>query len=655
MKKRLNIGLIVGNVEDDFSNSICKGAMQAAEETDHNLFIFPAKYLGTKQDFENNPKLRYEYQYNALISYARAKSLDVILLCLSCIGYKTTRNVYIKALEQLKDIPLILVSCIEDGYSGVMFDNASGLREGITRLIRTKGLTRIGMIAGEPDNIDAQERLATYKEVLTSHGLEVLDSRIVHGDYTDRCKGNLQEWFARNTDLQAVICISDTICKVLYEVIKEHNLVIGKDIYVIGFDDLEDAAHMEPPLATVRADAAALGYHAVFEAQTMMENIANNIPNIPKRIPVETIYVERESATGIKNENHQDSYETLLAYKNRYQSVIDIDHQMNIVNRDMLMFGDSNSSRYCEFLEAFTLDGVPSCFLYLFYHEIENTDPFTWKLPSYIYLRAFRKGQCVTELPRTKQRISVDHIFDNEHIDNDTRKTYVLIDIYSREMQFGVFMCELPYKYLHFAEMICYQISTAIKIMGLFAIQKSLIDDKENMLRKLEQENLVLDNISNTDALTSVYNRRGLFSKVNHMLHQNKNLNKSAIILYADLNYLKLINDSYGHEEGDFAICQCVKALQTILGASAIIGRIGGDEFVATLVTDSTPDYYQTALTNYFKEFNATRPKPYEITLSFGIFPFVIKKNTNIDELLEQADDLLYESKHAKGPFIVYS
>ena len=49
-ESRLNIGLVVANVEDDFSNKICKGAMRAAEMADVNLFVFPAKYLDHRED-----------------------------------------------------------------------------------------------------------------------------------------------------------------------------------------------------------------------------------------------------------------------------------------------------------------------------------------------------------------------------------------------------------------------------------------------------------------------------------------------------------------------------------------------------------------------------------------------------------------------------
>ena len=67
MKKRYNVGLIVGNIEDDFSNQICKGAMRAAELVGDNLFIFPVKYLGQTEESKNDQNQKYEYQYNYLI------------------------------------------------------------------------------------------------------------------------------------------------------------------------------------------------------------------------------------------------------------------------------------------------------------------------------------------------------------------------------------------------------------------------------------------------------------------------------------------------------------------------------------------------------------------------------------------------------------
>lgn len=74
-------------------------------------------------------------------------------------------------------------------------------------------------------------------------------------------------------------------------------------------------------------------------------------------------------------------------------------------------------------------------------------------------------------------------------------------------------------------------------------------------------------------------NRRGLMEKAVQM--NRKNDGKEMLILFADLDHLKEINDSFGHIEGDFAIKKCAETLKSVVGENGIIGRIGGDEFCA--------------------------------------------------------------------------
>lgn len=648
--KRYNIGLIVSDIEDDFSNHICQGVMEESEKMDNNLFIFPVKYLAPLSYFEAHPDILYEYQYNALLSYAQSRSLDAILLCLSCIGYKTTPDIYLPVLDMFPNTPVILLSCEEDGYPCVMYDNAMGVEEGLTRLICERGFTKIGMVSGDIDNTDVQERFAAYKNTLERYDIPFDESRVVAGGYCEMDKIRIGKWYDEHRDLEAIFCVNDTITELLYEALKERNVVIGKDIAIFGFDDIEGAAHMNPPLATVRADASLLGSYGIREAHSILNNMAQKIPAPAKRSVVPTTYLHRESASGVHAEAATESISALQYYKSRYEKMIDMNHKMNIVNRDMLMFGNDSTESYTALIHALSMEEIPSCYLYFLYRPLENLDPATWSRPANIYLHSYRNGSEITELPRTKQRLSLDEMFNHSHLPAE-RKTYILIDIYSREQQYGVFMCELPYEYFHYAEMICYQISTAVKITSLFDTQKTLMDDKESMVRKLQQENLKLDNISNTDVLTGIYNRRGFLTRLEHALTSKELQDKKALIFYIDLNYLKQINDGFSHEDGDFSIKLCAKALCSVLGEEALVGRIGGDEFVAFLITNISADYYYSKIKNYFAEFNRAGSKPYELSASVGIYPFDIHAGLAVDNLLEQADNLLYEDKHIKPSF----
>ena len=82
----------------------------------------------------------------------------------------------------------------------------------------------------------------------------------------------------------------------------------------------------------------------------------------------------------------------------------------------------------------------------------------------------------------------------------------------------------------------------------------------EALVREVREKNEVLNFLSESDALTGCMNRRGLMEKAVQM--NRKNDGKEMLILFADLDHLKEINDSFGHIEGDFAIKKCAETLK---------------------------------------------------------------------------------------------
>ncbi len=653
-EKRLNLGLVVANVEDDFSNRICKGAMRAAEMGDVNLFVFPAKYLDRREDELADARQAYEYQYNALIDYANAASLDMVLICLSSIGYLSSRQRCDEVLARFSEVPVMLLASTKEGYSSIVYDNRSGLSDAVRYLIREKKKTRIGMLTGNKDNMDAAERLDIYREILESEGIPYDEQRVCYTNYSSACEAVVEKFMLQNPDLEAIVCANDAIAQAVYRVLGNYKYVIGKDILVTGFDDIDDAVRMEPQLATVRADAEVLGHRAVLEAKRLLkEAYRKGEKPVPRQFEVRTDFILRESASGRKDTDHVNR-EDLEEYRQRLRSMIDMNHSMNIVNRDTLMFGAENVRDYGKILEAFHIPAIRDYYLYLL------KTPQRYEPGQYLdtlettYLCAYKNGNEVLELPRSKQRMRISQMYANPYLPKE-RRTYFLVDIYSREQQYGVMLCDIPYEYLHYLEGLCYQISIAVKMKELISVQEGLLAEMEDMLRKLEKENLVLDNISNKDELTGISNRRGFFTKAEKLLRQEKNRGKRVAAVYVDLNYLKQINDRFSHEEGDFALRSCARALEAALGSSGIAGRIGGDEFAGLLLLEEgeSAGKIRQQIKAYLQELNGRSGKRYPVMASAGVLEQRVTEDIQLKELLEQADDLLYEDKKTKGPFVV--
>jgi len=162
-----------------------------------------------------------------------------------------------------------------------------------------------------------------------------------------------------------------------------------------------------------------------------------------------------------------------------------------------------------------------------------------------------------------------------------------------------------------------------------------------------QQNDTKMRRLALVDDLTKLYNRRGFFS----LSEQNKKLaireSKSLLLLSADLDGLKLINDTYGHLEGDNALISVAALLKQTFRMTDVIARIGGDEFVVLAIqaTGENAQVLRERLQNNIDRFNDTNEK-YSLSLSVGIAQFNPKEEISIDELLVRADKKLYKDKH---------
>ena len=172
----------------------------------------------------------------------------------------------------------------------------------------------------------------------------------------------------------------------------------------------------------------------------------------------------------------------------------------------------------------------------------------------------------------------------------------------------------------------------------------------QNSLERFIRDNTKLEEIAQKDELTRLYNRRGFIANSEKQLDDPANQDKVAVICYADMDNLKKINDKYGHDDGDFALCTIARILHESFRDSDVIGRFGGDEFVTLAITGSDIDVakLKARIDMVTKRYNDEVQKPYPIEMSTGIYKFTITGKIDIYEILNNADELLYQEKIAK-------
>ena len=158
-----------------------------------------------------------------------------------------------------------------------------------------------------------------------------------------------------------------------------------------------------------------------------------------------------------------------------------------------------------------------------------------------------------------------------------------------------------------------------------------------------------LQNLSLIDDLTGLYNRRGFIALSEQHLRMIQRKG-AALLVYLDLDDLKLINDSYGHLDGNRALIVTANVLRASFRQSDILARFGGDEF-CVLMTDAGQDsdlQVRKRLQQRADFVNSLGSWKFRISLSVGIADVPIVHQPSLEHLLRLADKQMYEEKRNK-------
>lgn len=161
-----------------------------------------------------------------------------------------------------------------------------------------------------------------------------------------------------------------------------------------------------------------------------------------------------------------------------------------------------------------------------------------------------------------------------------------------------------------------------------------------------------LRELSLTDEMTGLYNRRGFLTLAEQQLklERHRGTARGLALIFADMDGLKRINDTFGHDSGSEALVNLARILKSEVRAADIVARWGGDEFVIlTIGSDTeTAELLVARIRDALREFNAGSDGNYRIECSFGVEQVTLDGSRSITQMIAEADREMYKDKRSR-------
>ncbi len=193
------------------------------------------------------------------------------------------------------------------------------------------------------------------------------------------------------------------------------------------------------------------------------------------------------------------------------------------------------------------------------------------------------------------------------------------------------------------------RLQAAARIIELQESLRQRVCELEAAIVERQQAEEALRQVSLTDYLTGLYNHRGFFNLAEHHAKMARRTKEQSLLIYGDMDGLKEINDTLGHNKGSEAIAAVAEILRRTFRDGDIVARLGGDEFavLAPNVRLKHSTKIVERLQRNLDEYNQ-RNNEFHLSLSLGMVEVDHDSQLDIEEQIAQADRAMYRDKRGK-------
>ena len=622
MKKRKLIGVIISEVEGLYQNKLLRGIISECYSLDYDVAVFSTLIKNSGlPEYKNGEKnifhlMNFEL-FDGIIVAGRTLSLEHLPLEIEHLLLKSCR------------CPVLYIDENSQYFPSICTNDSRPMEQLTDHLIETHGYRDIYCLAGGKENVATINRLEGVRASFRKHNMTFDESRISYEGEFFYPGGELLARRLLEGEIawpQAVICISDYMAIGLVNELLRNGIRVPEDIAVTGYDATEEAATCHDMITTYDPPVMQTGVRAVCELTRLMTGVLPEMHNSFED------YLEIGRSCGCNDIDHmmRDSIVRLKEKSDDYQVLLD--SYMTEVLTAALSFEEC-INQFCYYL--YLIKDYSDYYLCLCDNWDGSADNYSLEKDE-VQTTGYTDWMTLVLSVENRAFVGSDYNFDIKDMlpdlwkDRKKPKAYYFTPVHFNQHCMG-------YSVLTYGD----------KAKSFDIIYRNW---SRNIMNALEfnRTHRKLYRSSFRDVLTGIYNRSGIEQNAQQTIDEANRQSRKIFVLMADLDNLKIVNDYYGHLEGDNVITVVANALQSNCKPRDICARIGGDEFLVVGVDGAGEDsveYYVNLVKQNITFYNEISNKPYEIEISIGSISEYAKDSKKISYMIDQADQLMYYQK----------
>ncbi len=621
MKRR--IAVFANGWSNEYLELVIEGMRKRAAEENIDLFTFVNFSSG-------NPDSPMNIGARGIVKLPDLKEFDGVILAANTINIALERE-YLSREIRKYHLPAVSLEYEIDGIPSIMTDTYHGVYDLVTHVIEEHQAHKFLFVSGVRDNVESNQRLEATASALEKHGMSLTEEQILVSDWSYHLAyNNIIKYIEAGKELpDAIICANDEMAIGVCVALEHLNIQVPEQVIVTGCDCIQAGQFFYPILSTVERKWDVLGYEGMELLLKQLEG--QEVPL--KTVKHSSVVVGESCGCEISTERKEKRLHAILKFSRNQKETDMNEWHLRYVDELLAQITDEDRLRSTlqgcfEYNHAYEGADFLLCLVKDFFDDEEPlvSGGYPKYMDAYVNLREGKRVKSV--IFPAKQLLP-------DYVEEKRSNIYLFLPLHVEEKCIGYVMQKNHMKCLYDRTLYTW----------LQHVSQDMVRVKQNI--RLEELNARLRDVSVTDALTGLRNRTGFDVLALPYLQRCQKEGKNSAIVFADINHMKMINDKYGHLQGDASICTVAEAIKMTLPQDWIAVRYGGDEFIMVGECEDmeAAEKIKEELAENLEQVKTRRNLCFELTASIGAVIMHPGEPYSLDEYLRKADAAMYATK----------